>query len=387
MRHRPSGRGGGGDVGREGPVPEHRPAPEVTLSGKETETAFAPVAQTIVSAVQDVLERTPPELAADVAVSGILLTGGREPACGGWTPSWPRRRGWPPTWPRTPSGRWPWGWRPPSPHLAKRQEGGAEPGPPPAGGGVRPSGLPGGAGGPGASGRAYPTGGRGSYEASGRAPRCPPTRQGVPISPEKWGERAGASPWTPFYSRSFPLADFLLQLSLQRSRGYFLRYTKTDLGRIFEKKHTGKHFLRKKVSKSGYVCGHRNSPTTGTMWHPTPKRASGNERAIRKRGGAGATPPRLFASGLSLEKAWIPRPGPGGKPRCRSGPAPVPTGPPADNDRKRTAESSAVLSSSYGVVARLIPPGRAAAECAGHPPRRPAGPPGRTCSSRPPCRW
>ena len=49
---------------------------EVTLSGKETETAFAPVAQTIVSAVQDVLERTPPELAADVAVSGILLTGG-----------------------------------------------------------------------------------------------------------------------------------------------------------------------------------------------------------------------------------------------------------------------------------------------------------------------
>ena len=49
---------------------------EVTLSGKETETAFAPMAQTIVSAVQDVLERTPPELAADVAVSGILLTGG-----------------------------------------------------------------------------------------------------------------------------------------------------------------------------------------------------------------------------------------------------------------------------------------------------------------------
>ena len=45
----------------------------------------------------------------------------------------------------------------------------------------------------------------------------------------------------------------------------------------------------------------------------TPKRASGNERALKK-GGRGASPPRLFASGLSLEKAWIPRPGPGGKP-------------------------------------------------------------------------
>ena len=37
----------------------------------------------------------------------------------------------------------------------------------------------------------------------------------------------------------------------------------------------------------------------------TPKRASGNERAIKK-GWAGGIPPRLFASGLSLEKAWIP---------------------------------------------------------------------------------
>ena len=37
----------------------------------------------------------------------------------------------------------------------------------------------------------------------------------------------------------------------------------------------------------------------------TPKRASGNERALKK-GGAGGHPPRLFASGLSLEKAWIP---------------------------------------------------------------------------------
>ena len=73
----------------------------------------------------------------------------------------------------------------------------------------------------------------------------------------------------------------------------------------------------KKRPKSGYADGHRNSPTTGTMRHPTPKRASGNERPLNP-GGAGGHPPRLFASGLSLEKAWIPRPGPGGKPprRC-----------------------------------------------------------------------
>ena len=47
------------------------------------------------------------------------------------------------------------------------------------------------------------------------------------------------------------------------------------------------------------------------------------QRAGHQKGGAGGHPPRLFASGLSLEKAWIPRPGPGGKPRRRSGPAMV----------------------------------------------------------------
>ena len=42
------------------------------------------------------------------------------------------------------------------------------------------------------------------------------------------------------------------------------------------------------------------------------------QRAGHKPEGAGGIPPRLFASRLSLEKARIPRPGPGGKPprRC-----------------------------------------------------------------------
>ena len=45
----------------------------------------------------------------------------------------------------------------------------------------------------------------------------------------------------------------------------------------------------KKRPKSGHADGCRNSPSTGTMWHPTPKRASTNERALKK-GGRGATP-------------------------------------------------------------------------------------------------
>lgn len=49
---------------------------EITLTSQDTQEAFAPVAEEIVLAVQSVLERTPPELAADVARSGILLTGG-----------------------------------------------------------------------------------------------------------------------------------------------------------------------------------------------------------------------------------------------------------------------------------------------------------------------
>ena len=58
-------------------------------------------------------------------------------------------------------------------------------------------------------------------------------------------------------------------------------------------------------SKSGHVHGPPNSPTLIPLRYPTPKQ---NERAASglKIGGAGGIPPRLFASGLSLEKAWIP---------------------------------------------------------------------------------
>lgn len=49
---------------------------QLTLTARDTQAAFAPVAEQLAGAVESVLERTPPELAADVSAGGILLTGG-----------------------------------------------------------------------------------------------------------------------------------------------------------------------------------------------------------------------------------------------------------------------------------------------------------------------
>lgn len=48
----------------------------VTVSSDETEEALREVTSQIVDAVHSVLERTPPELAADISDRGIVLTGG-----------------------------------------------------------------------------------------------------------------------------------------------------------------------------------------------------------------------------------------------------------------------------------------------------------------------
>ena len=73
---------------------------------------------------------------------------------------------------------------------------------------------------------------------------------------------------------------------------------------------------RKKRPKSGHVGGLRNRHAIAPLRYPTPKRASGNERAI-KNGEAGVLPRDSLRPGFLLEKAWIPRPEPGGEPRCR----------------------------------------------------------------------
>ena len=89
-----------------------------------------------------------------------------------------------------------------------------------------------------------------------------------------------------------------------RSRDDFVRYPNTDLGRIFRKNMLKKHFMKESLQIRARTW-HRNSPTTVSLRPTTPKRAS-EQRAGLKPGGAGGHPPRLFASGLSLEKAWIP---------------------------------------------------------------------------------
>ena len=48
----------------------------IEVTSEETEEALRDVTSSIVEAVHRVLEQTPPELAADIAVRGIVLTGG-----------------------------------------------------------------------------------------------------------------------------------------------------------------------------------------------------------------------------------------------------------------------------------------------------------------------
>ena len=48
----------------------------VKVSSEETEEALREVTAQIIEAIHGVLERTPPELAADIASRGIVLTGG-----------------------------------------------------------------------------------------------------------------------------------------------------------------------------------------------------------------------------------------------------------------------------------------------------------------------
>lgn len=48
----------------------------ITISARETYNALAEPVEQVVSAVKEVLEKTPPELAADIVNKGIVLTGG-----------------------------------------------------------------------------------------------------------------------------------------------------------------------------------------------------------------------------------------------------------------------------------------------------------------------
>ena len=114
--------------------------------------------------------------------------------------------------------------------------------------------------------------------------------------------------------------------------------------------------LKKKAPKSGHVDEPRNSPTTAPLRPTTPKRASGNERVIEW--GGGGPPPRLFASGLSLEKAWIPARDRAGTHVAGSTLRRFPTEPPIDDRGPRP--SSPRFSGETGAPPGRRPTGRCA---------------------------
>ena len=62
--------------GSQGPQPRRRRAADVTITSNEILEALTEPLTSIVSAVKKALEQTPPELGADIAERGMVLTGG-----------------------------------------------------------------------------------------------------------------------------------------------------------------------------------------------------------------------------------------------------------------------------------------------------------------------
>ena len=63
--------------GDQGPLPDDRPAQDRSrVNSTEMMEAFEEPVERILEAVHSVLERTPPELVADISNNGIVMTGG-----------------------------------------------------------------------------------------------------------------------------------------------------------------------------------------------------------------------------------------------------------------------------------------------------------------------
>ena len=134
----------------------------------------------------------------------------------------------------------------------------------------------------------------------------PPTPAGSPtfFGESRGKEHQGQAPGPRVLWPLVATRWFLGWLPLIRSKGYYFRCAKTDLGRIFEKKYAEKHFCERKSPNQGTYMGYEIAPPSEQCG--TTAKTSEWERAAPNPGGAGGHPPRLFASGLSLEKAWIP---------------------------------------------------------------------------------
>ncbi len=101
-------------------------------------------------------------------------------------------------------------------------------------------------------------------------------------------------------------------LSLIRSRGDFLRYAKTDLGRIFQKKYAEKEFYERKSPNQGTYMGlviAYRPERCGT----TAKTSEWERAGPEKRGGGGPPPATLCVRAFSRE-SLDPPPGTGREP-------------------------------------------------------------------------
>ena len=155
----------------------------------------------------------------------------------------------------------------------------------------------------------------------------PPTPAGEPgFLRRKPEERApGALPPGP--PVLWPLVStrwFWGWLSLSRSRGDFLRYAKTDLGRIFQKKYAEKEFCKRKSPNQGTYMG------LVIAYRPercgTTAKTSEWERAGPKPGGAGGYPPATLCVRAFSRESLDPPPGTGREPTSQgltcAGPSP-----------------------------------------------------------------
>ena len=157
----------------------------------------------------------------------------------------------------------------------------------------------------------------------GAAPRGPRLPGGGPhFSREMGRKRAGAlPPWTLGFMAACCRSLVLGFVPHCPGRGLFRRPSSyPDLGTFFHKM-LFQHIFPGNASQIGLRISEETAPSNGSG--TTTAKTSEWERAAPNSGGEGP-PPRLLRPGF-LEKAWIPRPGPGGKPPRRCQPAPVQT--------------------------------------------------------------